>query len=73
MTEKWPKNIDHIAKTLLAQNSTQWAFHVSQELYDINFQINTKIVSPMLVFAFPFKCVPKNAGLCSEFLRYVCP
>ena len=32
------KNIDQIVKTLLAQDIMQWAFHLSQELQDINFQ-----------------------------------
>ena len=45
MVAKWLKNslnIYQIVKTLLAQNSTQWTLHLSQQFYDINFQINTK-------------------------------
>ena len=29
-----------------------------------------KFVQQFLVFTFPFKCVPKHTGPCSEFLRY---
>ena len=35
------KNVDQIVRTLLEQNNTQWAFHLSQKLYDTNFQTNT--------------------------------
>ena len=36
------EKMDQIVRNLLSQNTAQWAFHLSQELYDINFQTNSK-------------------------------
>ena len=44
MTEKGPKNIDQIIRTLYAQSNRQWVFDLSQELKDLDFQTNAKMV-----------------------------
>ena len=41
------ENIDQIVRNLLTQNIAQWAFHLSQELYDINFQTILRLLSPL--------------------------
>ena len=51
MNEKWPKTLIKIVRTVLAQNNAQWEFHLSQELYDTNFQTKQKIFSPMVINA----------------------
>ena len=36
------RGINQIIRTLLIQINTQWASHLSQELQDIDFQLDTK-------------------------------
>ena len=44
MTKQGPKT-----QTLLSQNNTPWAFHLSQELCSTSFQTNTKDFQSMAI------------------------